>query len=412
MNDIENREVTIQVRNMSKKFRVYFDKGHMLKEKLLFTARNRYETRTILDNISFDIYKGEAVGLIGHNGCGKSTALKLLTRIIYPDSGTINVKGRVSSLLELGAGFHPDLSGRENIYINASIFGLKRKEIDEKIQQIILFSELEDFIDNPVRTYSSGMYMRLAFSVAINVKADILLVDEILAVGDAGFQAKCLNKIREIKDSGTTIVLVSHSMNQIKEVCDRCIWINNAKVAAMGETEEVITKYITYVDEIEKSKLANELIGRPNELKVAMNKKNDLEILEVKIVDINSVDKRVWGIGESIKIFIKFRFIANIYAKIRFEIARADGIVAYANVFDRNGENFLFSEENQLYFNFKNLNLLAGKFYLMMYIENGNGELLGSVTPFAEIDILDDSCRYGISNLECECELNSKEEIK
>lgn len=406
MSEIENKEVAIQVRNMSKKFRVYFDKGHMLKEKLLFTSRNRYETRTILDNISFDIYKGEAVGLIGHNGCGKSTALKLLTRIIYPDSGTVNVKGRVSSLLELGAGFHPDLSGRENIYINASIFGLKRKEIDEKIHEIITFSELGEFIDNPVRTYSSGMYMRLAFSVAINVRADILLVDEILAVGDAAFQAKCLNKIREIKNNGTTIVLVSHSMGQIKEVCDRCIWINHAQVAAIGETEEVAAKYLEYVDETEKNKLVSGLIGRPEEIKVTADQKDDLKVLDVKILDCNLADKRVWGIGESIRIFVKFRFKPNVSAKIRLEIARADGIVAYANIFDRNGENFLLNEENELHFSFNSLNLLAGKFYMMMYIEDGNGELLGSVTPFAEIDIVDDSYRYGISNLVCVCELN------
>lgn len=406
MSEIENKEVAIQVRNMSKKFRVYFDKGHMLKEKLLFTSRNRYETRTILDNISFDIYKGEAVGLIGHNGCGKSTALKLLTRIIYPDSGTVNVKGRVSSLLELGAGFHPDLSGRENIYINASIFGLKRKEIDEKIHEIITFSELGEFIDNPVRTYSSGMYMRLAFSVAINVRADILLVDEILAVGDAAFQAKCLNKIREIKNNGTTIVLVSHSMGQIKEVCDRCIWINHAQVAAIGETEEVAAKYLEYVDETEKNKLVSGLIGRPEEINVTADQKDDLKVLDVKILDCNLADKRVWGIGESIRIFVKFRFKPNVSAKIRLEIARADGIVAYANIFDRNGENFLLNEENELHFSFNSLNLLAGKFYMMMYIEDGNGELLGSVTPFAEIDIVDDSYRYGISNLECVCELN------
>lgn len=406
MSEIENKEVAIQVRNMSKRFRVYFDKGHMLKEKLLFTSRNRYETRTILDNISFDIYKGEAVGLIGHNGCGKSTALKLLTRIIYPDSGTVNVKGRVSSLLELGAGFHPDLSGRENIYINASIFGLKRKEIDEKIHEIIIFSELGEFIDNPVRTYSSGMYMRLAFSVAINVKADILLVDEILAVGDAAFQAKCLNKIREIKNNGTTIVLVSHSMGQIKEVCDRCIWINHAQVAAIGETEEVAAKYMEYVDETEKNKLASGLIGRPEEIKVTADEKDELKVLDVKILDCNLADKRIWGIGESVRIFVKFRFKPNVSAKIRLEIARADGIVAYANIFDRNGENFLLNEENELHFSFNSLNLLAGKFYMMMYIEDGNGELLGSVTPFAEIDIVDDSCRYGISNLECVCEMN------
>lgn len=407
MNEKDNKEVAIQVRNMSKRFRIYFDKGHMLKEKLLFASRNRYETRIILDNISFDIFRGEAVGLIGHNGCGKSTALKLLTRIIYPDSGTINVKGRVSSLLELGAGFHPDLSGRENIYINASIFGLKRKEIDEKIHEIIDFSELGEFIDNPVRTYSSGMYMRLAFSVAINVKADILLVDEILAVGDAGFQAKCLNKIIEIKESGTTIVLVSHSIGQIQRVCDRCIWINNAQVAAIGDTEEVSAKYMAFVDETEKKKVANELIGRPDEIKGLTDEKNDLEILDVKLLDCNLIDKRIWGIGEKIEIWVKFRFRANVNAKIRLEIARADGIVAYANIFDRDGENYLFQEENEVQFIFSNLNLLAGKFYLMIYIEDGNGELLGSITPFAEFDIVDRSSRYGIANLECVCELNN-----
>lgn len=299
-----------------------------------------------------------------------------------------------------------DLSGRENIYINASIFGLKRKEIDEKIHEIITFSELGEFIDNPVRTYSSGMYMRLAFSVAINVRADILLVDEILAVGDAAFQAKCLNKIREIKNNGTTIVLVSHSMGQIKEVCDRCIWINHAQVAAIGETEEVAAKYLEYVDETEKNKLVSGLIGRPEEIKVTADQKDDLKVLDVKILDCNLADKRVWGIGESIRIFVKFRFKPNVSAKIRLEIARADGIVAYANIFDRNGENFLLNEENELHFSFNSLNLLAGKFYMMMYIEDGNGELLGSVTPFAEIDIVDDSYRYGISNLECVCELN------
>ena len=160
--------------------------------------------------MSFDIKKGEAVGLIGKNGCGKSTTLKLLNRIMYPTSGTIRVNGRVSSLIELGAGFHPDMSGRENIYTNASIFGLTKKQIDEKLDDIIEFSELGEAVDNPVRTYSSGMYMRLAFSVAINVEADVLLIDEILAVGDVSFQKKCFEKLREIKYSGTTIVIVSH----------------------------------------------------------------------------------------------------------------------------------------------------------------------------------------------------------
>ena len=183
-----NNDVVISVKNVTKTFKVYFDKGNLLKEKLLFWKRNRYENRLVLDDISFDIHKGETVGLIGKNGCGKSTTLKMLTGIYYPNKGSIDTVGRISSLIELGAGFHPDMSGRDNIYINASIFGLTKKEIDERLNDIISFSELEKFIDNPVRTYSSGMYMRLAFSVAINVNADILLIDEILAVGDANFQ--------------------------------------------------------------------------------------------------------------------------------------------------------------------------------------------------------------------------------
>lgn len=192
-------ENAIEVRNLTKKFKVYMDKGSQLKERVLFRKRNRYEERWVLNGISFNVRKGEAVGLIGHNGCGKSTTLKLLTKIIYPDGNTVDMSGRVSSLIELGAGFHPDMSGRENIYTNASIFGLSKKEIDARVDEIIAFSELEDYIDNPVRTYSSGMYMRLAFSVAINVDADILLIDEILAVGDAHFQEKCFEKMQEIK---------------------------------------------------------------------------------------------------------------------------------------------------------------------------------------------------------------------
>ena len=223
-------ENAIEVRDLTKKFKVYMDKGSQLKERVLFRKRNRYEERWVLNGISFNVRKGEAVGLIGHNGCGKSTTLKLLTKIIYPDGGTVDMRGRVSSLIELGAGFHPDMSGRENIYTNASIFGLSKKEIDARVDEIIAFSELEDYIDNPVRTYSSGMYMRLAFSVAINVDADILLIDEILAVGDAHFQEKCFEKMQEIKKSGTTIVIVSHSLGQIEEICDRSIWIDAGRI--------------------------------------------------------------------------------------------------------------------------------------------------------------------------------------
>ncbi len=188
-------ENSIEVCSVKKSFKVYSDKGSMLKERVIFANRNRHENREILRDISFAIPRGQSVGFIGKNGCGKSTMLKMLSRILKPNQGKITIKGRVSSLIELGAGFHPDLSGRENIYINATIFGLSNEEIDARMGDIIAFSELEEFIDNPVRTYSSGMYMRLAFSVAINVNAEVLLIDEILAVGDVSFQKKCFQRL-------------------------------------------------------------------------------------------------------------------------------------------------------------------------------------------------------------------------
>lgn len=239
----------IEVRHVTKKFRVYMDRGHTLKEIALFKKRRQYEERTVLNDISFEVKRGEAIGLIGQNGCGKSTTLKLLTRIMYPDSGEIEMKGRVSSLIELGAGFHPDMTGRQNIYTNASIFGLTRKEIEKRVDDIIAFSELGDVVDTPVRTYSSGMYMRLAFAVAINVDADILLIDEILAVGDAAFQAKCFEKLHEIKRKGTTIVIVSHSMGQIEQICDKSIWIHEGKIRKIGEPKIVDEEYLYAMDQ-------------------------------------------------------------------------------------------------------------------------------------------------------------------
>ena len=239
--------IVIDVRNVKKKFRVYADRGATLKEHTLFRNRRSYEDHWVLKGISFQVRKGEAVGLIGENGCGKSTTLKMLTRILYPDEGTITMRGRVSSLIELGAGFHPDLTGRENIYTNASIFGLKKQEIDRRMEEIISFSELEEYIDHPVRTYSSGMYMRLAFAVAINVDADILLIDEILAVGDAAFQAKCFQRLQEIKARGTTIVIVSHSLSQIEQICERTIWLDDGVIRLEGKPRNVHPDYINYM---------------------------------------------------------------------------------------------------------------------------------------------------------------------
>jgi len=240
----ENR---IVVDHVYKTFNIYMDKANSLKEKLLFWNRNRKEKREVLKDINLTIKNGEAVALIGVNGSGKSTLLKLMTKIIYPNKGKIETHGKLTSLLELGAGFHPDFSGRENIYFNASIFGLTRKQIDERLNDIIEFSELGSYIDNPVRTYSSGMYMRLAFAVAINVDADILLVDEILAVGDQHFQDKCFDKLKELRDSDKTIVIVSHSLDTVKDLCTRAVWIYKGEFKLDGDPTYVIDEYLKQV---------------------------------------------------------------------------------------------------------------------------------------------------------------------
>ena len=237
-------ETVISVQNVYKNFYVYMDKANTIKEKLLFLSRNRKEKREVLKGIELEINKGEAVALIGTNGSGKSTLLKLMTKILYPNKGKIEIKGKLTSLLELGAGFHPDFSGRENIYFNASIFGLTKKEIDQKLEQIIEFSELRSYIDNPVRTYSSGMFMRLAFAVAININADILLIDEILSVGDEHFQNKCIEEMLNLKKQGKTMVFVTHSMESAKKLCNRAIWLKDGKIQMDGNTDDVINKYI------------------------------------------------------------------------------------------------------------------------------------------------------------------------
>ena len=245
----KNENDVIIVNNVTKTFNVFYDRTNTIKEKLLFWNRTKKEQRIVLKDINVKINKGEVVALIGVNGSGKSTLLKLMTKIIYPNKGTVETTGKLTSLLELGAGFHPDFSGRENIYFNASIFGLTRKEIDKRLNQIIEFSELQEFIDNPVRTYSSGMYMRLAFSVAINVDAEILLIDEILSVGDQHFQEKCFKKIEELKSEGKTIVFVSHSMSTVKRFCNRAIWLHDGVIKEDGNVKngtmsKLIEKYL------------------------------------------------------------------------------------------------------------------------------------------------------------------------
>jgi len=229
-----NNTPIISFKNVTKKFS--FNKQKTFKE-LIPALLGKKETKTMftaLDDISFDIFPGETVGIVGPNGSGKSTILKLIAGVTAPTSGEIMVKSRVSPLIELGAGFHPELTGRENVYLNGSILGLSQKEIDKNFKNIIDFAELWDFIDQPVKHYSSGMYMRLAFAVAVHTNPEILLVDEILAVGDAAFQLKCYEKMNEFKKRGVTIILVSHSSKAISQFCTKQIILENHKIKHNG----------------------------------------------------------------------------------------------------------------------------------------------------------------------------------
>jgi ABC-2 type transport system ATP-binding protein len=234
----------ITVEDVSKRFRLYHERNQSLKIWMMRGRRAAFEEFWALRDVSLEIEEGKTFGLIGENGSGKSTLLKCIAKILRPDSGRIGVTGKVSALLELGAGFHPELSGRENIYLNGSILGLGKKELDRIFDDIVGFAGLERFIDTPVKNYSSGMYVRLGFSVAINVDPDILLIDEILAVGDEQFQRRCNEKFAEFKDEGRTVVIVSHALGSVRNMCDRVALLDHGRVKELGSASEVIDAYL------------------------------------------------------------------------------------------------------------------------------------------------------------------------
>jgi ABC-type polysaccharide/polyol phosphate transport system ATPase subunit len=250
---VKNR-TAVELSNITKRFVIKHSQNSYLKD-LILKKRDKYEEFLALDNISLKIGQNETFGIIGSNGSGKSTLLKLIAKVLKPTTGKIVVNGTTSALLELGAGFHPDLTGRENIYINASILGLKRKEIKEKFEEIVEFSELEQFIDMPVKNYSSGMYMRLGFSIAIKVNPNILLIDEVLAVGDQSFQAKCYKVIYDFMHRGKTIIIVSHDLDTISDLCHRVVFLKNGRIDDIGDSIKVVNKYRAYVEEIERMRI-------------------------------------------------------------------------------------------------------------------------------------------------------------
>lgn len=269
-------------------------------------ARERVDFWALRD-VCLTVGYGETLGIIGENGSGKSTTLKLVSRILEPTEGWIEVNGRVSALLELGAGFHPDLTGRENIYLNASILGFSRREIHEKVEEIIDFAELEHFIDTPVKHYSSGMYMRLGFAIAINVDPDILLTDEVLAVGDEGFQRKCLDRIAELQERGKTILFVSHNMDAIRNLCTRVMWLHKGRIEQIGDVEQVVDAYLLFVHEKEAQLLAKKHRLARQEAAPVGDEIDVGDAPEASCQPEETADLERWGSGEVR--FVEARFL-------------------------------------------------------------------------------------------------------
>ncbi|HWC12055.1 MAG TPA: ABC transporter ATP-binding protein [Acidimicrobiales bacterium] len=237
-------EPAVVVDGVSKRFRLYHERNQSLKATLMRGGRSRFEDFWALRDVSFEIAEGVTHGVIGANGSGKSTLLKCMAKILRPDSGRITTRGKVAALLELGSGFHPELSGRENVFLNGSILGLSKRDLMARFDDIVGFAGLERFIDQPVKTYSSGMYVRLGFAVAINVDPDVLLVDEVLAVGDAAFQRKCQEKFAGLRHEGRTVVIVSHATEAVRTLCDEVTWLEDGRLRAAGRPEEVVDTYI------------------------------------------------------------------------------------------------------------------------------------------------------------------------
>ena len=333
-------DIAVDIRSVSKNYRIYHEKIPSLKNTIIRGRRTTFEEFMALDDVSLSIRHGQTIGIIGPNGSGKSTLLKLMAKIIQPTKGEIIVNGPMSALLELGAGFHPDLTGKENIYINAAILGMRKREIDKKLDEIIAFSGLEKFIDTPVKNYSSGMYMRLGFSVAINVNPDILLVDEVLAVGDQAFQAKCYKVIYDFMKRGKTIIIVSHDLETIADLCSTVVFLKDGKIKEMGKPLDTVSKYRAFVEEIEKNRiieqqrsarkkifksvieenrkiLSGEEISHLSNLSIdgeTINRfgSGDAEIIDLRILDKNNKEVDYCKYGDNIRIVYDVLFKAEV----------------------------------------------------------------------------------------------------
>jgi len=362
---------TIRFEEVSKKFTLHHERARSFQELALRLFRRDRRSREefwALRDVSFTVERGETVGLIGPNGAGKSTVLKLVSRIIEPTSGRIEVDGRVGALLELGAGFHPDLTGRENIYLNGSILGLSRAEIRRKLDDIVGFAELERFIDVPVKHYSSGMYMRLGFSVAVHTDPEILLVDEVLAVGDAAFQRKCLERINQLQGEGVTILFVSHSPEIVQSICSRAIWLDRGRLVADGPVDVVVTRYLdhTWAAQDGRVQMADDTDRRWGSGRV--------KIIGVRLLDSDGKERRRFRVGESLTVEIRYRAEERVERPVfGLAIHRGDGVhITGPNTRFCGYEIPWVEGEGVVRYTIRSLPLLEGLYYISVSVHDWN----------------------------------------
>jgi ABC-type polysaccharide/polyol phosphate transport system ATPase subunit len=375
----------IRGRNLGRKFVIRLSHSRSLKEVILHRELPKTREVWALRDVDLDVEPGEAFGIVGKNGSGKSTLLKLLARIYAPSTGMLAVGGRVGSLIEIGAGFHPDFTGVENVYLNASIYGLKRSYVDEHLDEIISFAELEAFKDAPVRTYSSGMYMRLGFSIAMHVQPDVLLLDEILAVGDWDFQQKCYQKIWEFKRGGGTIVFVSHDETAVGRVCDRALLLENGRMVETGRAKEVVHDYHRRLDGAAAARIAA-TNGEPGVL---------CRVHEVRAVAGDGSIRERFTEGEPMALEVW------LYAEDGLEEGRVTvGIrdAAGRELGSQTVERVLLrpGQLERLRLNFPGLPMREGRFVVAVAVANGDGsKQLASADPALELNVFSEESDGG-----------------
>jgi len=375
---------SIIVKDLHKFYKKFSNKHKFLTLKSAFLSKTLFsdlqsdEVFAALKGVSFEVKKGKTVSIIGENGSGKSTLLKILAGISKPSKGEVLTEGRISALIELGAGFHPEISGRENIFINGSILGLSKKKIEEKLDDIIKFAELEDFIDNPVKTYSSGMYMRLGFSIAINVNPDILLIDEVLAVGDASFVPKCLDKINEFKRKGKTIIFVSHDLGTVERISDKVIWIKDGKIFKQGYPKRITDAYLEYIGKKDEVQASEDHQNKEAEGNLDQEKRwgsRDVEITNVKMRDGKGNEKYVFSYDEPLSI----EFDVNAKKKEKdfvfgLGILNYEGVNCYgSNTHIENFKSNEISGKGKVRINIPSLNLVNGTYFLNLAVHKRDG---------------------------------------